>query len=61
MQRDSEILIAVNNTFAGSGNTYDDQGSLSVMLDPRRFKHGANEIAAYILVANELSLIETSR
>jgi hypothetical protein len=53
-------MIALNNTFAGSGVTYDDQGSLSVMLDPRFFQHGFNELAAYILVAGELARLEIS-
>ena len=56
----TEIMVGLNRTFAGSGVTYDDQGSLSVMLDPRLFQRGFNEIAAYILVAGELARLEVA-
>jgi hypothetical protein len=54
----TELVIAVNNTFAGSGMTYEDQGSISVMLDPRQFQDGDNTLTAYMLSAGELKKLE---
>ena len=58
--RGTEIVIALNGTYAGSGMTYDDQGSISILLDPRHFRGGINDLAAYKLLAGELSKIEIS-
>ena len=58
--RGTEIVIALNGIFAGSGLTYDDQGSISVLLDPRHFRDGFNELVAYKLLAGELSKLEIS-
>jgi len=56
----TEILIALNNTFAGSSVTYDDRGSISIMLDPRRFRDGSNVLSAYTLHAGDLRKLEIS-
>jgi hypothetical protein len=54
----TEILIALNNTFSGSGTTYDDQGSVSILLDPRQFREGFNELAAYEVDGEGLSRLD---
>lgn len=43
------VLIGLNGTIAGSGEIFDASGDLSVMLDPRQFKAGSNELRAYLL------------
>lgn len=50
----TEIMVALNGTFAGSGMTYDESGSVSIMLDPRRFRSGENDIRAYVIDASEI-------
>jgi hypothetical protein len=54
----SEILITLNGKFSGGGTTYDDEGSLSIMLNPKHFRLGLNELAAYELHKDKLTRVE---
>ena len=56
------MLIALNGAIAGSGLSYDDGGQVSIMLDPRRFRDGSNELLAYTFDGDELAevLIKSS-
>jgi len=49
----TDIMVALNGTVSGSGVTYDKSGSVSLMLDPRQFRSGKNELRAYVMVASK--------
>ena len=43
----SQILISLNGVIAGNSRTQAESGRVSILLDPRHFRNGANEIKAY--------------
>ncbi|MGI9295787.1 MAG: sulfatase-like hydrolase/transferase, partial [Pseudomonadales bacterium] len=51
----TDVLIALNGVIAGSGESYGNEGLISVMLDPRRFREGDNQIAVLSLVDGTLA------
>lgn len=48
------IMVALNGTVAGSGQTYNESGDVSIMLDPRRFRNGENEVRVYSVGGPEI-------
>ena len=54
----TEIMVALNGTVAGSGMTYDESGSVAIMLDPRRFRNGKNDIRAYLIGVHDILEID---
>lgn len=50
----AEIMVALNGTVAGSGMTSDEDGYFSIMLDPRLFRSGENEIRAFSVDTSEI-------
>lgn len=47
--RGMEFMVSVNGTVAGSGVVINEEGFVSIMLDPRNFVAGENDIHAYII------------
>lgn len=45
----TDIFIALNGVIVGSGETYDKDGKVSIILDPRKFRQGANQLRVFIL------------
>jgi sulfatase-like protein len=45
----TDVFIGLNGVIVGSGETYDDDGMVSIILDPRQFKPGANQLRVFLL------------
>lgn len=50
----TEIVIYLNGEAAGVGETFGTSGEISLMLDARLFRDGANDMQAFALKAEEL-------
>lgn len=45
----TDVFIGLNGVIVGSGETYDEDGKVSIILDPRQFKRGANQLRVFLL------------
>ena len=45
----TDVFIGLNGVIVGSGETYDEDGMVSIILDPRQFKPGANQLRVFLL------------
>ena len=43
----TQVVVKLNGAIAGQGSTYDSSGQVFILLDPRKFTNGVNEITAY--------------
>lgn len=53
-KKGTQIVIALNDRLAGGSIVYDDQGSISVLLDPTQFRPGHNRIRSFTLFNEQL-------
>jgi hypothetical protein len=54
---DTDLLIALNGVIAGSGRTFGEDAQFSIMLDPRQFRPGHNQLEAFLLRQDTLERI----
>jgi hypothetical protein len=57
---DTELVIAINGSVAGTGLTYDEKGSFTTLLQPRMLQTGRNRIAAFTRSGDILKEVQIS-